>query len=122
MDIVVVASQVIIAVGLLNVWLLRTDKATEWRGGDARSMREEFAAYGLPAWSMWVVGSLKVFFAILLIVGIWVTPVVQPAAIGIAILMVGAIVMHFKVGDPPKKSLPAFAILVLCLIVIFFSA
>ena len=48
-------SQVIVAVGLLNVWLLRTNKATAWRGGEARNMHEEFAVYGLPDWFMWLV-------------------------------------------------------------------
>jgi uncharacterized membrane protein YphA (DoxX/SURF4 family) len=121
MEILVIASQIIVALGLLNVWLLRTDKATEWRGGDARSMREEFAAYGLPGWAMWVVGFLKVTFAVLLIIGIWVPVLVRPAAIGIAILMVGAVAMHFKVGDPPKKSLPAAIILVLTLVIILLG-
>ena len=43
-----IALQLIVAVGILNVWLLRSGRATPFRGGDARSLREEFAAYGLP--------------------------------------------------------------------------
>jgi len=43
----------------------------------------------------------------------------RPAAYGMAVLMLGAIVMHFKVKDPLKKSLPAFTMLLLSLIVTF---
>ena len=48
-----------------------------------------------------------------LIAGIWFPAVVPIAAIGLAILMLGAIAMHFKVKDPMMKSLPAFTMLVL---------
>ncbi len=82
-------------------------------------MREEFAAYGLPAWSVGVVGFLKVTLAILLLVGIWLPVVTRPAAIGIAALMLGAVSMHLKVRDPMKKSLPALTLLGLSCIVIF---
>ena len=111
------ASQIVIALGLLNVWLLRARRPTAYRGGDARNMKEEFEAYGLPGWFMGVVGFFKVSLAILLLVGIWYPPVTKPAAIGIALLMLGAVVMHLKVKDPIKKALPAFSLLVLSLIV-----
>jgi uncharacterized membrane protein YphA (DoxX/SURF4 family) len=63
--------QIIVAVGLLNVWLLRFNRSTAYRGGQARSMPEEFAAYGLPGWFTYVVGALKVGGALCLITGIW---------------------------------------------------
>jgi uncharacterized membrane protein YphA (DoxX/SURF4 family) len=113
----VIASQVVIALGLLNVWLLRSRKASPWRGGDATNMHEEFAAYGLPAWAPGVVGGLKVGLALLLLGGIWLPVVTRPAAIGVAVLMVGAIAMHVKVGDAPQKSLPAAVLLGLSLVV-----
>ena len=117
MDMIVLQCQLIIALGLLNVWLVRSGKATPWRGGAATNMREEFAAYGLPTWFMWVVGGLKVSLAILLIVGLWVNTVSRPAAIGVAVLMLGAIAMHVKVGDPLRKSLPVTSLLLLCLFI-----
>jgi uncharacterized membrane protein YphA (DoxX/SURF4 family) len=113
----VIASQVVIALGLLNVWLLRTGKPSPWRGGGAANMREEFAAYGLPAWAPGVVGFLKIGLALLLITGIWLPALTRPAAIGVAVLMVGAIAMHVKVGDSPLKSLPAATLLLLSLVV-----
>jgi hypothetical protein len=50
---------VIISLGILNVWLLRFNKPTPYRGGTAKNLKEEFAAYGLPVWFMWVVGASK---------------------------------------------------------------
>jgi uncharacterized membrane protein YphA (DoxX/SURF4 family) len=109
--------QVVVALGILNVWLLRFGKATAWRGGSARSMREEFAVYGLPPWLLGVVGSLKVLFALLLIAGVFFPPLTKPAAAGLAVLMLGAVSMHLKVGDPARKSLPALSMLALCAVV-----
>ncbi len=42
--------QCLVALGLLNVWLLRFNRKTPYRdrGGSTASMREEFAAYGMP--------------------------------------------------------------------------
>ena len=119
METVALIVQVVIALGLLNVWLLRFGKPTEYRGGDAKNMKQEFAVYGLPGWTVGIVGGLKILFAVMLLAGIWRPALVQPAAIGIAVLMVGAIAMHLKVSDPPKKSLPAAGLLLLSLFLVF---
>lgn len=106
--------QLVTALGLLNVWLLRSASATSYRGGSAQSLKEEFSAYGLPDAAFYVVGTLKVGAAIALLIGIWVPTLVQPAASLVAVLMVGAVSMHVKVGDPIVKSVPALAMLALC--------
>ena len=59
-----IIAQLIIGLGILNVWLLRFNKATAYRAGNAKNMKEEFSAYGLPLWFMWVVGGLKILFAL----------------------------------------------------------
>jgi uncharacterized membrane protein YphA (DoxX/SURF4 family) len=115
---IVLIIQVVIALAILNVWLLRYGKATNYRGGSAQSLREEFAVYGLPGWFMGLVGFLKVLFAVLLIAGIWFPAVTKPAAAGMAVLMLGAVLMHVWVKDPLKKALPALGMLVLCVIVL----
>ncbi len=117
MNWLLIASQLVIALSLLSVWLLRTGKATPWRGGDAKNMREEFAVYGLSPGFMKVIGVLKVTLAVCLIIGFWVPAVTRPAAIGIAALMLGAVAMHVKVKDPLQRSLPAFTLLVLSLLI-----
>jgi hypothetical protein len=117
MNTVVIVIQVIIALGIFNVWLLRFGKPTGWRGGSAQNLKEEFQTYGLPDGFVWVIGFLKLLFAVLLVAGIWFPAVTRPAAIGVAVLMLGAVAMHVKVKDPLMKSLPAFTMLVLSVIV-----
>jgi DoxX-like family len=107
--------QIIVALGIMNVWLLRSSRATPYRGGSAKTMREEFTAYGLPYWFMCLVGVLKISLALGLLGAIWFRSAAQPAAFGMGALMVGALVMHIKVKDPVKKSLPASAVLAMCL-------
>ena len=113
--------QTIIALGILNVWFLRSGRPSAWRGGSAANMKEEFATYGLPPAAMYLVGFLKVLCAALLLIGIWFPALVLPAAGGIAVLMLGAVAMHFRIGDPPKKSLPAATLLALSLVVLVLS-
>jgi len=103
--------QVIAGLGLINVWLVRPRSATAYRGGSAKTLREEFDAYGLPEWCFYAVGASKILAAVMLIVGIWVPQVVVPAALVVAALMVGALAMHVKVKDPLTKSVPALLML-----------
>ena len=105
--------QLTVALGLLNVWVVRLSKRTPYRGSDAASLKDEFKAYGLPVWSFYGVGFLKITSALLLILGLWIPSVVFPAALVVAILMIGALIMHVKVKDPLIKSLPALAMLIL---------
>ena len=111
MQAVIFVIQIIVALSLLNVWLLRFHEGTAYRGGDARSMREEFAVYGLPTWFTYFIGTLKVGAALCLIAGLWLHFLVFPSAFLVCLLMLGALAMHWKVRDPLKKSLPAFVIL-----------
>ncbi len=113
MKILLMTLQVVVAFGLLNVWLFRFGRSSAYRGGDAKSMREEFAVYGLPGWFMMVIGTLKVGAAICLIAGLWIPVMVMPAALLICVLMVGALAMHLKVRDNGQKYLPALAVLIL---------
>ena len=99
--------QIIVGLGLLNVWLVRGRSATSYRGGAAQTLQGEFAAYGLPGFAFYLVGALKIGAAIVLIAGVWIALPVRAAAGLVAALMIGAVAMHFKVGDPLMKSLPA---------------
>lgn len=117
MEYVEIALKLIIGLSILNVWLVRSKKSTEWRGGDANNIVEEFQTYGLPVWFMWTIGTLKVILAVMLLASIYYPGLEQIAAYGIAILMLGAVSMHIKISDPLKKSLPAFTFLVLSVLV-----
>ena len=119
--VLVVIAQIVVAAVLLAVWLYRPNRPTEYRGGNARTMSEEFAVYGLPHWMMYVVGALKVTAALALLVGIRFHALVFPAAFIVFLLMVGAVVMHFKVQAPSKKFIPALILLVLTAGISFLS-
>ena len=105
--------QIIVGLGLLNVWLLRAKSSTAYRGGTATSLKEEFQAYGLPEAAFYVVGALKITAGVILIAGVWVPLPVGLAAGVVAALMIGALAMHVKVRDPLMKSLPAALMLVM---------
>jgi len=105
--------QCAVALGLLNVWIVRARKATRFRGGAAKSLAQEFGVYGLPAWSCFVVGGLKIGAAAMLLAGLWIPALVPVAAGVVALLMVGASWMHARVKDPAIKSLPAALMLVM---------
>jgi uncharacterized membrane protein YphA (DoxX/SURF4 family) len=105
--------QVLIGLGILNVWLIRANLSTAYRGGDAKNLREEFATYGLPGWFFYLVGGLKISCALCLLAGIWLRILVVPGAVGLAVLMAGAFTMHLKVKDPFRKAWPSLVMLAL---------
>jgi len=88
--------QIILALGLINVWLVRSRKATAYRGGASTNLKDEFAAYGLA-----------------LLAGLWFPVTVVPAALVLTVLMLGAVLMHIKVKDPISKYVPASAMLLM---------
>lgn len=105
--------QLVVGLGLLNVWLLRARSATGYRGGEATTLKEEFRAYGLPDLAFYVVGALKIAAGVVLVAGLWLDLPVRLAAGVVAALMIGALAMHAKVGDPARRSLPAALMLVM---------
>jgi hypothetical protein len=105
--------QVVVALGLYNVWLVRANRATSYRGGASKTLREEFKAYGLSDAVFRLVGALKLGCATLLLAGLGIPALTAPAAAVVAVLMVGAIVMHIKAKDPVMKSVPALSMLLM---------
>ena len=121
MNYLIIAIQLFVSISILNVWLLRYNQPTKWRGGNAQDIFEEFKAYGLPEWMCYAVGTLKVLLAVLLLIAIWIPLLRNIAAIGLAILLLGSVVMHLRIKDPLFKSFPAASFFILCLIVIFLG-
>jgi uncharacterized membrane protein YphA (DoxX/SURF4 family) len=105
--------QLVVGLGLLNVWLVRAGSATGYRGGEATTLKEEFQAYGLPDAAFYVVGALKILAGLVLVAGLWVDLPVRIAAGIVAVLMLGAVGMHAKVRDPVKRSIPAALMLLM---------
>jgi uncharacterized membrane protein YphA (DoxX/SURF4 family) len=103
-------SQTAAALWIFTVWFHRFNKDTGYRGGNATNMKEEFEEYGLSETTMYAVGAAKVSLATLMLVGHAQPRLTRPASAGLAVLMLGAIGMHIKVGDPVKRYLPALSV------------
>ena len=112
MRFVIMFLQLLVAFGLLNVWIIRKNRQTSYRGSNAASLKDEFRAYGLPLWSFYVIGFIKISSALLLLLGLWLPILVFPTALVVTLLMLGALSMHIKVKDPLKKLLPALFMLI----------
>jgi hypothetical protein len=110
---VLVVLQLVVGLGLLNVWLLRARSVTSYRGGEAKTLKEEFHTYGLPDFVFYLVGLLKIGAGLVLVAGVWLDLPVQAAAGVVALLMVGALAMHVRVGDPVSRSVPAALMLIM---------
>ena len=63
LDELVMVLQITIAVVIIAVWIFRPRLETDFRAGDATNIVEEFAIYGLPKWSVYVIGVTKLTLA-----------------------------------------------------------
>ena len=109
---------VIVGLTVINVWLFRSGKSTSYRGGDASNLMEEFEVYGLGDYFM-TIGIIKVSLAVLLLLSIYFNKLKLLSSLGIAIMMLVAVYMHFSVGDELIKSMPASVMLLSCLIIAY---
>lgn len=112
-----IACQVLIALGIFNVWVVRRNRPTPFRPDGAEGIEEEFIRYGFPSWMWKAVGATKLTLAVLLLIGVFVPAIAPIAAAGMALLMISAIAAHVRVKDPLVKSLPAVTMLLLCAVV-----
>ena len=119
METVSLLLQIIIPLGIFNVWLLRPKKATAYRGGAATNLKDEFAAYGLPEAAFYIIGTLKLGAAVLLLLGFVLPILILPGALLMSALMLGAVLMHAKVSDPLVRYLPATVMLAMSLVLLF---
>ncbi len=102
-----IAFKVIIFFSIVNVWLIRFGKPSPYRGGGAKTMKDEFEVYGFSTAVMYLVGAVKILLATAILVSIWYPEFSTPAAGGMGIFMLGAIAMHFRANDPGIRSFPA---------------
>jgi hypothetical protein len=120
-DYIIIVLKVIVSLSILNVWLIQPKKNTKWRGGDATTIIEEFKCYGLSKTICYIIGFIKISLAILLLVSIKLEELTLASSLGLAILLLGSILMHLKIQDPLFKSFPAFLFVVMNLIIAYFS-
>ena len=118
METITLVLQLVIACVIFSVWIIRPNWKTPYRAGDAMNIKEEFAVYGLPDWSVYVVGATKIALAIALLAGYWKSELVVPAAISMAILMAGAVLCHLRIKeDSISRAVPASSMLLMSLFV-----
>ncbi|MFF4778776.1 DoxX family protein [Microtetraspora fusca] len=76
-------------------------------------MAAQLARLGVPTGLMRVIGGLEIVGAVGLVVGLWVGVLGVAAALGLALLMAGAVATHIKARDTAKGTLPSLVLLVL---------
>jgi uncharacterized membrane protein YphA (DoxX/SURF4 family) len=77
-------------------------------------MRQFFLGSGYKVWFMYLIMALETLGAI----GLFVSRTIVPAALGLAIIMFGAIYTHYRNNDPFSDSLDALRLLILLVCVI----
>lgn len=118
---IIIGLKIIIGISILNVWLIQSKKHTKWRGGAATTIIEEFNVYGLSKSFYVAIYFLKVSLAILLLASIQFDVLTLVSSLGLALLLLGSILMHVKVKDVWYKSFPAFLFMLMNLVIAFLS-
>ncbi|WP_415830567.1 DoxX family protein, partial [Gillisia limnaea] len=103
-DYIIIVLKVIVGLSILNVWLIQPKKPTKWRGGNAKTIVEEFKVYGLSKSFCYVIGFLKVGLALILLASIQFEALTLIGSLGLTGLLLGSIIMHIKVKDELYKS------------------
>jgi hypothetical protein len=120
-DYTLIVLKVIVGLSILNVWLIQPQKSTKWRGGNAKTIIEEFEAYGLSKSFCYIIGFLKVSLALILLASIKFEALTLIGSIGLSLLLLGSIIMHLKIKDELFKSFPAALFIVMNVTIIFLS-
>ena len=111
MGIVSIASQIVISVSVLIVWVFRFDNIVS-----------EFKGYQISDLVRNLVGASKISLATLLMVAIWYPELATLPSLLMAFLMLSAQVVHFKAQSPFVKRIPSFLLLLLCLLVAYLHS
>ena len=104
----VTMSKVILSISIFYVWVVRYKNITE-----------EFKGYYYPYWFRDFTGILMLSFSAMIMKN--KTELIILGCLGIIIQMLGALWTHYMVQNPLKKTIPAFAVLGLCLFIIYFT-
>ena len=118
---IIITLKIIVGISIINVWLIKPNKPSKWRGGDATTIIEEFNVYGLSKTFYKIIFVVKVGLAVLLLVSIKYDFLTLYSSLGLATLLLGSIAMHFKVKDALFKSFPAFLFMGLNLVIAYLS-
>ncbi len=106
MNLLSICAQILIAMSIGFVWIVRFDNIVR-----------EFKQYGIPDLLRNFVGASKIAMSTLLIAGIWYESLVLVPALFIAFMMICSQFFHFRIKNPWHKFVPSFLLLLLCLFV-----
>ena len=84
------------------------------------NIKDEFKHFNLPKWLRDLVGIFKFAFAIMLLNDR--LEIVHFGAIGIALLMIAALLTHLRLKSPFPRILPSFSLLCACLIISYLCS
>lgn len=79
------------------------------------SQIEEFQRYGYPQWFRLATGGIELLAGVVLVAGLFVTPVLALGGSLLVATMVGAVVTHVRMGDPATDIAPSAILLMLAL-------
>ncbi len=82
---------------------------------------EVFENLKLPPWFKVFTGIIQLLAGVGLIVGIWVHVVTFWVSLGIAIMMFGAMLSHFRAKDPVKIWMIPFILMIISFIMVWHS-
>ena len=99
------ALKVIAGVAIFFVWVVRYE-----------NIKKEFEKYGFPTWFRDLVGILKISFVVL--IQFPNAQYVQMGSGGITLLMIGAVITHFRVKNPFREYIPSIVMLLISLIIL----
>jgi hypothetical protein len=99
-------AKIFVPVSIFFVWVVRYDNIVR-----------EFKQYKLADWTRDLVGILKMSFALMIATSSG--PLLKIGCLGIALLMIAALLMHLKVKNQPQKMLPALTLMALSLVILF---
>ena len=105
---VIYAIKTLVAISIFFVWVVRY-----------REIIEEFKFYELPSWLRDLVGILKLSFGFMLFSNDIYA--VMLGASGIIFLMGAAVYTHVRVKNPFHKMLPAFGLIILNIVIVFYT-
>ena len=88
-------------------------------GCSIRHIVSEFKTYGLPDWMRDLVGTLKLTFALMLVIGIDKPQMAIVGASGLSVLMAAAVITHIRIKNPLFKMLPALTLFIFAIVLVY---
>ena len=110
MNTLVLSMKILVATSIYFVWVVRYENIVK-----------EFKEFGLPDWLRDLTGILKMTFAAMLLLSSQNSDLNTIGSLGIAALMLCAQVTHFRSGTPAFRRLPSLALLLISILIFYFS-